>query len=364
MHSVDNYGVIDRVFHHLVFSHPSVQRLLSDVENELYAKQFKQTRVERPVFVTGLPRSGTTLILESLYKTEEFSTFTYRHMPMVMAPMIWEKISRFFSKEAQLQERAHGDGMQVSFDSPEAFEEVIWLNYLEKQFVKKDSLHKLSIDELSKDFLECFRVTIQKLLFTDQQASDKTNVSQLRYLSKNNANLSRLAVLSRLFKDSVIVVPFRRPDAHALSFYNQHQRFLAEHSDSRFSKNYMKWIGHYDFGLNFKPINFGQKTFINPEQVNIDHVLDYWMCSYRYCLQQAASLPNVHLFCYDDLLESPKSKLAALVEVVQVEGRDKLLAVADDIRAPTTAVDTSMFSDQDTLDQAFSIYQELRKASV
>src|SRR3546814_15140574 len=47
-------------------------------------------------------------------------------MPMVMAPLLWSRISGAFRLDGHRQERAHGDGVLIDFDSPEALEEVLW----------------------------------------------------------------------------------------------------------------------------------------------------------------------------------------------------------------------------------------------
>ena len=81
-----NYRFVDRALHYFAFGAPFVQKVLC-----------------------------------------EFETLTYRDMPFILAPLLWDKISRPLRKAGEKVERAHGDGMMVSFDSPEAFEEVVWL---------------------------------------------------------------------------------------------------------------------------------------------------------------------------------------------------------------------------------------------
>ena len=70
------YGTLDRLLHRLAFVHPNLQRVLGDVENDLFRRRLAHVRVERPVFVTGLPRAGTTLVLELLFGTGEFAAGT------------------------------------------------------------------------------------------------------------------------------------------------------------------------------------------------------------------------------------------------------------------------------------------------
>ena len=53
-------------------------RLLGDVETEHLRRKLEAIRVERPVFLTGLARSGTTILLEELAATGLFATHQYR----------------------------------------------------------------------------------------------------------------------------------------------------------------------------------------------------------------------------------------------------------------------------------------------
>ena len=80
------------------------------------------------VFVAGVARSGTTILLNAIYDSDEFASLSYADMPFVLAPNLWSKISS--TSKHLIKERAHGDGIKVSSDSPEAFEEV----FLERLF--------------------------------------------------------------------------------------------------------------------------------------------------------------------------------------------------------------------------------------
>ena len=86
--------------------------------------------LDNNVFITGLARSGTTILLNSLYKSNSFASLTYLDMPFVLAPNLWSKIS---SKKIfiDVKERAHEDGIKLSIESPEAFEEVFWKTFSE-----------------------------------------------------------------------------------------------------------------------------------------------------------------------------------------------------------------------------------------
>ena len=65
-----------------------------------------------------------------------------------------------------------------------------------------------------------------------------------RYLSKNNQNIRRLELISKIFPLSKILIPFRNPIQHAYSLLSQHKKFIEDSKKDKFISNYMKWIGH------------------------------------------------------------------------------------------------------------------------
>jgi hypothetical protein len=358
----DDYSLIDRGLHYLAFCHPAVQKALCEIENDLYGKRFRDISSDNEVFVTGMPRSGTTLILELLYNTREFSTYTYRHMPFILSPIVWSGISRFFQKKSILKERSHGDGMQVSFDSPEAFEEVIWLAYLKDEIVKPDFLMPLGPDKCTPAFVRTLRDSIRKLLSLGRSAQH--NSTDLRYLSKNNANISRIDTLSELFPNSAIVVPFRHPLAHTASLMKQHDRFLKEHSADPFTTRYMKWLGHYEFGRIFKPINFDDwlGALDAPYHVSADFWLEYWSSAYQYLLKNKTV--NVVFIDFDKLLENGERVLADLAECIGLHDVQKLVGQSHRLRMPTSKMIASTECSNNTYQRACEIHEQLRLASI
>ncbi len=327
----NNYNRIERLVHHVAFCHPLFQKILAELENDIFAREVKDTRAEKPVFVTALPRAGTTLLLELLYDTGEFGAFTYRQMPFVLAPLLWDKLSSPFQRIGYKRERAHGDGVEISFDSPEGFEEVLWLAFLKNKIVAKNVLHPVIPADLSEDFRINFRQVIQKLLFLQQKKDSSTF---LRYLSKNNANISRISALTTLFPDAIILIPFRNPLTHVKSLITQHKRFLAEHKSDSFSKKYMEWIGHYEFGENFRPIDFdGELTHsFNKDNLDINFWVNYWSQAYKHCMSNAS--PNVHFIDFDALLKDGAAALNRIGEIVNISEIERFRSRASDLRNP------------------------------
>jgi len=353
-----NYNFIERLLHHLAFSTPFVQKKLVEIENDLFKNRIKGVTSKFEVFIAGLPRSGTTLILEMLYGTDEFRTFTYRHMPFILSPLLWNRLSSSFHKTGTTMERAHGDGMDVSFDSPEAFEEIIWLFYMKEKIVSGDLLSPLSIGDQTPEFEKAFKNTIEKLLV------DGGAEQPLRYLSKNNANISRIELIHRLFPSSVIIIPFRRPFAHVSSLIKQHRKFTVLHQEDGFSKRYMEWLGHYDFGENFKPINFD--NWLDDEEDG-DHNdenfwLKYWTAAYSHVLDNRTE--NVYLIDFDKLLTDGKNCLKVVADCVGLENKERLVKAANRLCSPTSRPLKSNHFLPETLESALQVHARLMKLAI
>ena len=98
---------------------------LGERETRLRAEDIAETRIEAPIFVSGLARSGTTILLEVLARHPSVASHRYKDYPFLFTPFLWNRFLSFVPQGRQAaQERSHGDGIAVSPDSPEAFEEV------------------------------------------------------------------------------------------------------------------------------------------------------------------------------------------------------------------------------------------------
>ncbi|MCA8888219.1 MAG: sulfotransferase [Parvularculaceae bacterium] len=347
--SSSDYSFIDRMMHRVAFAHPHIQRALSEIESDMFASKFENAGVEAPVFVTGLPRAGTTFLLEMFYGTGEFSTFTYRNMPFLLAPLFWASVSSSFQKKGETRERAHGDGMEVSFDSPEAFEEVVWLNFLRDQFVHDDHLSPVTPGMADAEFRTFFTTLIRKLTAANGAA---------RYLSKNNANIGRLNTVAEIFNDATIFVCLREPAAHVRSLMTQHDQFLTMHDEDEFARSYMKWIGHYDFGANFKPIDFHGRGGVDPAKADVNFWLQYWIDAYEFARDTAGA--NVNFFCYENLFENPARALSATARAAAIADIDAFAANSAKVRAPTTETAPLENADLMLLQKADALYRALK----
>ncbi|MEM8830002.1 MAG: sulfotransferase [Cyanobacteria bacterium P01_G01_bin.19] len=331
-----SYSQLDRTLHQLAFNTYSLQKSLARLEDRILSRQLAKCSNERPVFITALPRAGTTLLLECLAQSPEFAAHCYRDMPFVMIPYLWNRFSSPFQQQVESTERAHGDGMQINPDSHEALEEVVWQTFWQRHY-HRDRLIPWDYEE-NQEFQDFMATHMQKIIYLRRPRLTQS----ARYVSKNNANIARIKTINKLLPDAAIVVPFRDPLQHANSLLQQHLNFLQIHQEDPFAAKYMAAIGHYDFGKNLRPIDFD--NWLDRRQISnatdLAFWLEYWTASYQHLLQENSEL--VHFFDYDELCHQSDRGLKRLAAIVQSQNPQALLAFAPRIRNPKLkAIDTS-----------------------
>jgi|TARA_R110002072_G_scaffold302722_1_gene487956 hypothetical protein len=303
-----SYSFPAKFLHHLALGSTVVAEASFDIEQALN-KVSSEGMNESPVFVSGLARAGTTILMRSLYETNQFGSLTYRDMPFVLMPATWAKFSSSFQQDMTPMERAHGDSIAIDYDSPEAFEEIFWRVFYGKQYIKATHLER---HVLNNQACKQFKLYVAAVL------GSRKSTKGLRYLSKNNNNLLRLSGIKKSFPDSCIIIPFREPVQHALSLYRQHKNFVTIQSDDKFSLKYMTWLGHHEFGLNHKPFNFSDdKTQATAtSQDSVEYWLAQWISAYNYTLENAP--PGTIFLSYEDLCLNPVETLSRLMTLLNI----------------------------------------------
>ncbi len=272
---MNNYNFLEKFLHKISLSSKLIREVSFDIENSLVSSPDFE---DNHIFICGLARSGTTILLNSLYESNIFASLTYSDMPFVLSPNLWSKIY-LNSKNTDFKERVHGDGIKFSTKSPEAFEEVFWKTF----------------DDDEYESFEKFRMYINNIIF---------KYKKKRYLSKNNQNIRRIEQISDFFPNSNILIPFRDPFQHSYSLLSQHKKFIDYAESDKFLTKYMKWIGHTEFGPNYIPIYKHNLIFKNDQ--NINHWMEQWYLTYSNCLNTLISNSNVTFICYEKLCSSKK----------------------------------------------------------
>ena len=352
------YSWPNKMLHRIGFASGGIQVALADVEERLFASELGRIAVDAPVFVTALPRAGTTILLNLLVQSGRFASHTYRDLPFVLCPLLWFRLTAPFQTREKPRERAHGDGLLVSVDSPEAFEEMVWRHFWPAHY-RSDRIDTWqSCDD--PEFMEFMRSHIKRVILLRKTEPHQ----ELRYVSKNNLNVSRLDCLTSVFPDARIIVPFREPVQHAASLLRQHLAFLEAHRADNFARAYMEGIGHYDFGLNLRPVDFDSwlgDADRRSEAEQLSFWIEYWVAAYEYVLDRASS--GIHLLSYRQLTERPAEALERIAAAVDVGDDSVLTDQVEELRLPRDHNVDLAGIDAALLDRARQVFAELDRCS-
>jgi hypothetical protein len=323
----NHYSPLDRAVHRIAFSGVGVQKAVADIEDRVFAGRFADVAVDRPVFITSLPRAGTTLLLELIADLPEFAAHTYRHMPFLLCPLF---ILQGFQQKTAKRARAHDDGVIIDCDSVEAFEEALWQAWWPGYYC--DGHIRLCDARVEHPEFEAFFTNhLRKIVALGR---DKTAGLATRYVSKNNDNVARIPYLAKLFPDCRIVVPVRAPLAHVMSLHRQHMRFLGAHADDAFAKVYMQAIGHREFGENLMPIAFPGFDRPGDEATDPAFWLDYWIAAFS--MLASLDLPQVRFVSFEDLVETPGPVLDGLLRWLEPDDAGALERLAGRVTRPSS----------------------------
>ncbi len=309
----DQYSTLDRFVHDVAFAGTGLQKVVADIEDHVFAAQFADLATDRPVFITSLPRAGTTLMLELFASLPEFASHTYRNMPFLLCPMFWNQLSQGFQKQMVARERAHKDGVMIDFDSAEAFEEALWQAWWPEKY-RDGRIVLWDGAEDNEEFRQFFDNHLKKIISLGRQRkSDRA----MHYVSKNNNNIARLPALVRLYPDCRIVIPVREPLSHVRSLHRQHMRFLTAHDEDAFSRRYMNAIGHLEFGANLKPIRFPGFDLEPDAAVDASFWLEYWIAAFA--MLAKLELEQIRFVNFDELCQEPQPTLHELLAWLEIE---------------------------------------------
>ncbi len=291
--SQKDYGIISQVLHLLALGSNSVAEMSFDLDQNLIGSKRPDIGLKQHVFVAGLARSGTTILMRHIYSSNSFVSLTYRDMPFILAPNFWRLFSKYSNRNSEQRERAHGDGIKIDSQSPEALEEVFWRVFCQESYVRKDTLVSMQAD---KQVIGKFVRYIEAVLHESKSKSHR------RYLSKNNNNILRLPSILEAFPNAIAIIPFRSPLKQANSLLTQHARFSERSKNNTFELSYMNWLVHHEFGGNHKRFQFEgfSPTFNN--EFTLDYWLELWIHVYRHLIQNAP--PNAIFLSYDMLCEN------------------------------------------------------------
>lgn len=337
------YSVADRALHRLALQFTPIRDICFDIDQQ-FSDPDINVAAGRHVFIAGLARAGTTILMRRFYATGFYRSLLYRDMPFVLAPNLWRKLSALSQRKQTLSERAHGDRILISADSPESLDEVFWRTF-DAFYVKKDCLVPHAPP---KSVRQKYASYVRAIL--SAQDGDA-----YLYLCKNNNNILRLDAIRETFPNAMLLIPFRDPLAQAFSLLRQHRRFSEIQRHSKFTLAYMTWLGHHEFGLGHRPFRFAPSESERYDTNAIEYWLQLWCRTYSWL---ARTKPDSAIFVrYEELCCDPKmwSRLAELANIPAGPEPGEPFKLADHV-IPTPA-------NRDLIEQAYGIHERLTALS-
>lgn len=267
------------------------QRAVLEVSFDIERARFRPWEDDQlPVFIAGLARAGTTILTRLLHEHHGFASLTYRDLPFPLAPNSWGAVSARLQRHVERAQRGHGDGIEHDLDSAEAIEEVFWRHHEGQHYLRPEGLMPVPPTE---ETVEAFR---------DYVGLVRRRQGGARYLSKNNANVLRLPALIEAFPHAVLVHPFRDPLQQARSLLNQHRMAVELARQDPFRRDFMRWLGHHEFGMDQRPFLFPDHPGMAENRDHIDYWLSLWISVHGALLAQDAAVGRRQIFIDHDAL--------------------------------------------------------------
>jgi hypothetical protein len=235
--------------------------------------------MERPIYITGLARSGTTIVLEMLAKHPDLASHQYKHLVMPYLPYWFNFMLKRLKISTESFERFHQDRIFINQDSPEAVEEIIWQKFFDN--IHNEDVSNILSSDLNFPAFEIFyRNHIRRLLIGQ---------GSTRYLAKNNYNITRLEYILKIFPKARFLVMVRDPISQIASLIKQHNLFMKMERKNPYITDWLKVIGHHEFGVGLRCINTGNlaeikriKNLLKKKGPNINGWAYYWNSIYTY----------------------------------------------------------------------------------
>jgi len=227
---------------------------LGNLESRALGGRLAEQRVDRPVYICGLPRAGTTITLQMLSEHPDVVTHKYADFLMPYMPYVWNKVFPRIPVDAMRKPvpRIHRDRIEVTRDSAEMGEEILWEHFF-PHIHNENNYSVLDATTSNPGFERFYDEHLRKLALVR---------GRTRYVSKAIMCVVRMQYLRKLFPDARFLLYIRNPVDHVASLIKQDRIWAElEQSDPR-QIEIIELTGHHEFGPKQVMANVG-----NPDEL-------------------------------------------------------------------------------------------------
>ncbi len=301
---------------------PRLADMLHTVEYFQLKKKVEKISIDRPIYVTGFARAGTTITVEMLSHHPDVATHRYLHMVLPFTPHWTQQVANYAPLMTKPVERVHQDGLLVTKESPEAVEEIFWQRFFENPHDEANS-NILDRNTKNPQFEIWYRTHLKKLLY-DQHAT--------RYAAKNNYNITRMEYLQKLFPNVKFIILIRNPFNHIASLAKQDRVLKEVEQKDSLLLDWTKIIGHREFGSARVCINLDNygtvqkiRQLWTQKNTYVEGWAVYWAAMYSYIHRKLETNPDLAkaslLVRYEDLCESPKKTIDDIIDHTELDSK-------------------------------------------
>jgi hypothetical protein len=288
---------------------------LGNLESMLLSRRLAAVSVDRPIYICGLPRAGTTISLQMLSEHPDVAAHKYADFLLPYVPYAWNWIFPKVPVDAMRKPvpRIHRDRISVTRDSVEMCEEMIWEHFF-PGLCDESKPSFLDGSTSNPAFERFYRENIEKLLLVR---------GRRRYASKAIMCVLRMQYIRTIFPDARFLLYVRNPVDQIASLVKQDRIWDEIDRDDPRQIEIIEMTGHHEFGSRQILPNVG-----NPQEVReVRALLDagrkvaararIWAYVYNFVLRQIASDPGlkeaVCVVRYEDLCSDSTATIDRIV---------------------------------------------------
>ena len=294
---------------------------LGNLETSLLGRKLENVKIDRPVYICGLPRAGTTISLQMISEHPDVAAHKYADFLMPYLPYAWNWFFPRVPVNAMRdpQPRIHRDRIDITRDSVEMCEEMVWERFFPNLY-GEDKTNSIDGTISNPAFAKFYRENIAKFMLVHNKT---------RYASKAIMCVLRMQYIRTLFPDAKFLFYVRNPVDQIASLIKQDRIFDEIDDNDHRQIEIIEMTGHHEFGRRQILPNVGNTEEVRQVRERMDRGdkvgarARVWAYVNRYVLQQLSSDPGLAaatvLVRYEDLCGNAPETIDRIVKHTQLD---------------------------------------------